>query len=212
MDAAGDMADKVGDGLGDLGVPNPLAMAFQPLLEESIGPIFEVMGPEAGKQVYKKMSEKFAALQKIDGLEDNCVTKAAETLNSWTEEVKAFIPDVAKDIAEGFHKVLVVLLRALKGCIEAIIVMLKESLGGCLNSISECIGCDPLNTDDVVSECFSTLMEFLKDTIKQKMDAVHVPDAVQNMISLDASPDEDIGPSRTGENAGGDAPEQLETE
>merc|ERR1712093_218608 len=117
----------------DIGIPNPLGMAFKPLLEEAIEPILEVMAPEAGKQVFQKMSEKFAALTKIDGLGDKCVETSTETIMSYVEEIKAFVEDVAKDVADGFHKVLVMLLRALKGCVEAIIAMLKESLGGCMN-------------------------------------------------------------------------------
>lgn len=207
--------DALGDAAGNLG--NPLALAFIPLLQESIDPIMDVLAPETGKQVFAKMCEKFNALSSIDGLEEKCVGTSTDTLKDWVAEIKAWIPDIKEDIGDGFKKVLVVLMKALVGAIQAIIDMLKEQLGGCCNSISEMFGCDPLNTDDIAQDCFSALCEFLKDTLKQKMSEKHVPDAVQNMISLDASPDDDIGPLRTRDGGGGgeaEAPpqENLDTE
>eukprot|EP00746_Dinoflagellata_sp_MGD_P168101 gnl/MRDRNA2_/MRDRNA2_99264_c0_seq1.p1 gnl/MRDRNA2_/MRDRNA2_99264_c0~~gnl/MRDRNA2_/MRDRNA2_99264_c0_seq1.p1 ORF type:complete len:216 (-),score=64.62 gnl/MRDRNA2_/MRDRNA2_99264_c0_seq1:53-700(-) len=215
MDLIGNAMDAAGDAIGDLG--NPLALAFIPLLEESIEPVIDVLAPEAGKQVFAKMCEKFSALSSMDGLEEKCVGTSTDTLKDWVEEIRAWIPDVKQDIGDGFKKVLVVLLKSLLACIEAIIGMLKEQLSGCCTGIQDMFGCDPLNADDVAADCFSTLMEFLKETLKKKMDEKHIPDAVQGMISLDASPDDDIGPLRVrggGEGDQAEAPEQqnLETE
>jgi len=170
---------------------NGFATGFQSSLEEALGPILASLAKEAGKVVHSKLCEKYPKLSKRKGLADKCVEEASSYLSSFDLSVTK---DVGKDLRKGFHNVMIMLLRALRGAIDAIIGMVKRFLRSCLWCCIKCCFDPYKKMKGIAMECFISLTDFLKDTMKKNFQALKVPDVVTGIISFEASPDEKVEP------------------
>mmetsp|Transcript_71255 Transcript_71255/g.201985 ORF Transcript_71255/g.201985 Transcript_71255/m.201985 type:complete len:287 (+) Transcript_71255:106-966(+) len=188
----GDLAEVVLEG-ADLG------NMFEKILEESVGQVLEFMGPKAGEAAVDRMKEKYPQLESVESLAETAVNAAVDIITGLKDEIFEFCQDIIELMQDGldsvqagietFHKVLTMILRALRSAVQAAFDAIVGMMPGCCSCIMNMF----MDIAELIASAFNSLVEMVEEMMRNKLKDRHVPQFLLDKIDFNASPDDDVG-------------------